>query len=1218
MAQGSTLQFNQLTQRDIQQPLTTYKGEESSILKAFFGDPIQKVTPSIYDHQPYTHHTLPKAFEGENMWLKDTVEGLLIDGDTTWQTTRALPWMHNNNLTVKMHIYSFEPGMINHEPHEGIPRLIQESQYTWQGSQMRWGLGFKFERDFYQTELGRAQYRRYILGIAKYVQERANHDVLYTILNSKTYENIWRQKFGNSLVSYKDVMDAEVNEFASAVDAAQGFLNVRLLYDQHRQAMGLNNVIPDLMIIPPGMRIFLAEANPKTLDYWALSNQGALILKYGPKAWTFDNQIDVVEAPDFSARRGGIPIQLLKRRTIICEYNTMYNTWRNYEDIYNYSSDWRHIYIYSTNDDNYKKICFPDAFKETKLFDFSGKVSDPAPYDNDLVDHVTNEQRNWYTATQIENMTFDGDCTGDKYKTPKQPFFLASLLDDETYALVTLFGHLEDYAIDLQDFVHMAQALVSKFCLYNDAKDQYQQTMEKFHRFIYELEDYDDVAGIKKYIETLKANNQDTEGNYPVSNTPEKLSHVRLEELQYDSQTGSIPIVAVADVTYPIGYNNGPGLRALAKANAAFPDIAKRAQEFVEFFEKFATFIRKMMPTCEAINTKHRDPWFHKEDEFATLYGLFAIDRAPIFINIGGAFADEPLIIAPDDLGTKGSDAITKITDCFKDVKDGQAHIESLNNFVRWYVSHQHPSESENQIDAILQYIFNTCESEDIAIDLKKNITALSSLMEPDSKKNKDMKKRANSMIQKAIKTISSKGKSKQKPISKASENWMRTPLTTSPGLERALKNESLAGIIAVGDPRTGYTTALTNLPLLEKEELLSKHNIFDVLKDPTLKKVDNMRFIQSSFRRSIEKETENNTKFKKYKDYDPIETFAKKRYINDEEDIDLILSDTFKKSPNIGSLIQKERQGLRQEKISIEDKTPDEDTKIAYSISRPALRKRWQEANTITDPLVQLFVYSILITPADDGNQWMKFEKNHVPVPVNILLWRLFIEHDMSSMILMKSGFETGATLHGNSGFSLGADTLTNTWHAHYTTYMKAMVWRSQNIHIVENIKPEKYRGGSNDKFIKKAGELRITGENNPREDRASIIATAVSIKEGPPSMVMGFKGLLDVPTYNDRVDPVLQNTYSTSPYYRKVWPLDNRNMGVYGMDDFTKRAGRPMFNAYQGMQASYNATDKRCSVWTYGQGHRGHNQYPGARKIWNGLPGVFQKFQFENLVLA
>jgi len=54
-----------------------YKGEKSAMLKTFLGEPIQKVTPSIYDHQPYTH-PVPKAFEDENMKDDDSIPDLMI------------------------------------------------------------------------------------------------------------------------------------------------------------------------------------------------------------------------------------------------------------------------------------------------------------------------------------------------------------------------------------------------------------------------------------------------------------------------------------------------------------------------------------------------------------------------------------------------------------------------------------------------------------------------------------------------------------------------------------------------------------------------------------------------------------------------------------------------------------------------------------------------------------------------------------------------------------------------------------------------------------------------------------------------------------------------------------------------------------------------------------------------------------------------------------
>ena len=272
---------------------------------------------------------------------------------------------------------------------------------------------------------------------------------------------------------------------------------------------------------------------------------------------------------------------------------------------------------------------------------------------------------------------------------------------------------------------------------------------------------------------------------------------------------------------------------------------------------------------------------------------------------------------------------------------------------------------------------------------------------------------------------------------------------------------------------------------------------------------------------------------------------------------------------------------------------------------------KRWTHANDIADPLVRICAHVFLMTNCEEENTWTAMIQNDVLVPMDFILWRPLIVHDMSSAILMKGGRETGANLHGGSNVAKGNDVTSKLIYYNFTFRSKAIVWKEKNVAIIENLKFESYGGGMSTGFIKKASDL-------DREDqkRPSIIVTAIPIGEKSLEKRLDFSGRMHVPQVNVDLDGPITWQYSSSEYYdRLCYKLSSHAADSDPEhEDFYDRADRTVLASYQGTQFCYNRNSSTYSRFVEPQGHLKRNMcYPGAAEVLNGTAMAFEKYNYE-----
>jgi hypothetical protein len=292
--------------------------------------------------------------------------------------------------------------------------------------------------------------------------------------------------------------------------------------------------------------------------------------------------------------------------------------------------------------------------------------------------------------------------------------------------------------------------------------------------------------------------------------------------------------------------------------------------------------------------------------------------------------------------------------------------------------------------------------------------------------------------------------------------------------------------------------------------------------------------------------------------------------------------------------------------------------SQLIEKLVRPAFIVRYSKCKNIADPILRIICQCFLTSRADNGDQWLKMIDNNVLVPISFILWRLFIEHDMASAILMKGGPDTGGNLYGHSNFAFGSNVSTKMLLGNFTFYSKAMVWKEKNVYILDNIAPRRYRGGSDCGFIFKKTQIGHNSEEEFDINRPSILVTAVPLSFDKCERMMSFTGKHHIPNVNESIDGPLRVTYPTWQYYDSLWGFSHKMTKTHpGYDDFVRRTGRLSPHAFQGQQVSFNITYKCYNIVDQCQGHRKGASYPGALKVWNGK-GTHILYEWSNFSAA
>lgn len=344
--------------------MTTGDGGQNPFLQ-YFGPPTGPIATNPYDKFGYTNYDLPEAYRGRNMYLRDTIDGFIMD-DNTWYTSACLPYVKTDEHHFVWNEWHFDTHLVGRVPEEGISRLIRSSKRSFKESTVRRGIAFQLEHGFMNTPDGRDQYVMNLRQIQQSVQETANHDVIAALLTCRRYDREWEKKHGVYSKDFAQLMKREVNQWAIAQKNPNG---LDYMHEEFKGRLNRWKVTPNMWIFPPKLCLYLSMVPPEKTKFMEVGPEGPAKFNAGAQALTSFRGVHVYETREFDVYEGDLPIDLLRRKRQIGEYNVMTDPYRHATDgdvVKDYKSEHRDVVVYDEDHDRWARVSFSDALGACK------------------------------------------------------------------------------------------------------------------------------------------------------------------------------------------------------------------------------------------------------------------------------------------------------------------------------------------------------------------------------------------------------------------------------------------------------------------------------------------------------------------------------------------------------------------------------------------------------------------------------------------------------------------------------------------------------------------------------------------------------------------------------------------------------------------------------------------------------------------------------------
>lgn len=353
----------------------------------YFGPPTGPIQTNPYDKFGYTNFDLPEAYKGRNMFLRDTIDGFILE-DNTWYTSVCLPYVKTDEHHFAWNEWHFDTHLVGRVPEEGISRMIRSSKRSFKESTVRRGIAFTLEHGFMNTPEGRQQYVMNLRQIQQSVQETANHDVIAALLTCRRYDREWEKKHGMYQRNFAQIMKREVNQWAIAQKNPNG---LDYLHEEFKTRLGRWKVTPNMWIFPPKLCLYLTMVPPEKTKFMEVGSEGPAKFNAGAQALTNFRGVHVYETREFDVYEGDLPIDLLRREQQIGEYNVMTDPYRYVHDeetMRKYRSEHRDVVVYDEDRDTWGRVKFEEALANIGRDNGAGfgNVPGSAPVDDVFTD----------------------------------------------------------------------------------------------------------------------------------------------------------------------------------------------------------------------------------------------------------------------------------------------------------------------------------------------------------------------------------------------------------------------------------------------------------------------------------------------------------------------------------------------------------------------------------------------------------------------------------------------------------------------------------------------------------------------------------------------------------------------------------------------------------------------------------------------------------------
>lgn len=275
----------------------------------------------------------------------------------------------------------------------------------------------------------------------------------------------------------------------------------------------------------------------------------------------------------------------------------------------------------------------------------------------------------------------------------------------------------------------------------------------------------------------------------------------------------------------------------------------------------------------------------------------------------------------------------------------------------------------------------------------------------------------------------------------------------------------------------------------------------------------------------------------------------------------------------------------------------PMAETEASAALMHPNRLYRHQQLQTESNSLMRLGL-AVLYEMPNTQIGWSDAVDNDWYAPMKFIVWRLFIEFEMYSLIAMKSGITTGGNFIGHQSIEFTNSVMDRMFFGNMIFWHKAIALDPARVRVIENFRPKRYVAGWGKSWVSSADDLL-------RTKRGSLIATAVEVTSRANEKTR--LSFID----NSVPRPSVENTtrgklvagepdYSGARLAGLQYKLDPYRFN--SSDFYTTSTNKIGVNAYRGRHyvcsspgGGYNSTVK-------GTGHlQGGASVPGAVVVFN-----------------
>lgn len=361
-------------------------------------DPYLGPSPRVPEGNPYDKRNtakfnLPEDKMGKNLYLRDTMEDLMLTAAWDFWTTRIMPWYRTDQIHMQWTEWENNPAYMGITPHQTTSRVVTQRRTIRKASIIRRGIAAEFEDDFIRTDLGRTSFWASLKQMARSVQETANVEVLRALLYCHRFQQNYTLKYG---VVHKDDLDAWLERRAERFMIAQkdqkGLELINNMIDREQEQWGgkanvwiLGREIMDYCsLIPPGKTWYFLggqeavdRLNGRPETRAAQGNTMGNIDSLQPIRMIKDTPVFIAKS---YAVEGIGKAELMSRVTEIGIYNLMVDRTKDYS---RYRTEGRAIRIYNNDRDGWSEIQLVDAIKNGGCWNADGTLYNPFTGPND-------------------------------------------------------------------------------------------------------------------------------------------------------------------------------------------------------------------------------------------------------------------------------------------------------------------------------------------------------------------------------------------------------------------------------------------------------------------------------------------------------------------------------------------------------------------------------------------------------------------------------------------------------------------------------------------------------------------------------------------------------------------------------------------------------------------------------------------------------------------